>query len=340
MDAFYASVEARDHGEWRGKPLVVAYAGTRSVVAAASYEARRFGIYSAMPLAQAQRRCPELVVAPPRMSLYVEISKQLHAIYLEYCQKMEPLALDECFLEMDPHANVGQQMLDLRRRIRTELNLPASAGIGPNKFVAKVASTLAKPNGQMLVRPAEVCAFLWPLSVENLWGVGPVTAGRLHAQGWYRIEQIANEEPERLQMVLGKLGRDIHRLAWGQDDRPVETGWNAKTLSAEHTFERDQDDLGTLSEVLRHQAEELEKRLQRKGLLAQQVVVKLRWPDFHSETRSLRLPAARDSARDFFEPALAHLQVRLQEVGQPVRLLGLGVGDLISQSEPRQLELF
>jgi len=339
MDAFYASVEVRDHPQWRGKPVAVAYAGARSVICAASYEARRFGIGSAMPLSKALRSCPELIVAPPRMSLYAEISQGLREIYNEYSQQVEPLALDECYLELTT-PQPGQQVMEIRRRIQARFQLPASAGIGPNKYVAKVASGMAKPNGQRLIPPDQVCNFLWPLAVEKLWGVGPVTASKLRNHGWHRIEQVAQESPERLYKVLGKLGPEIHRLAWGLDDRAVESSWQAKSLSAEHTFERDEDSLARLTDILQSQAQELERRLRRRQLLAQLVVLKLRWPDFSNETKSLRLFRPESQAESLCLPALKHLQGRLQQTGQAVRLLGLGVCDFVSQDQSRQLELF
>jgi DNA polymerase IV len=344
MDAFYASVEVRDRPQLRGKPVAVAWGGQRSVVCAASYEARRFGIRSAMPLVRAQRKCPELVVVEPRMDVYAEISRGLRGIYQAYTERVEPLALDECYLELTdavPQMGpAGSLVMKIRREIRQQFGLPASAGVGPNKYVAKVASGAAKPDGQVVLRPDEVCGFLWPLSVDKLWGVGPVTAERLKRQGLVTIEQVAQQSPEQLHALLGKLGPELHELAWGRDNRPVETEWVAKSLSAEHTFGRDERDYGTLCEIIRGQAERLQERLRKRQLLAHAVVLKLRWPDFKSETRTVRLGKATDDGESIAEAALPLLGQRLEEVGQAVRLIGLAVSDLSSAAAPQQLELF
>lgn len=339
MDAFYASVEMRDHPPWRGQPLVVAYPGARSVVCAASYEARKFGIRSAQPLVRALQLCPNLIVAPPRMSLYARISRSLRELYSEYTPRVEPLALDECYLELD-HETPGQTLLQIRNRIARQLKLPASAGIGPNKFIAKLASGLAKPRGQILINPQQVCDFLWPLPIEKLWGVGPVTARKMRSQGWHTIQQIAEEDPQRLTRVLGKAAHELREMAWGRDSRAVEARQQIRSLSAEHTFEHDQNCPETLTNVLQAQAEELEGRLQQSRLLTRRVVVKIRWPDFRNETRTLRCQPPSDRAEDFWGPAWDYLKQRLSQSGQRVRLLGLGVSDLISSDAPLQLGLF
>lgn len=344
MDAFYASVEVRDNPKLRGKPVVVAWSGPRSVVCAASYEARRFGIRSAMPLLGAQRKCPSLEVVTPRMEVYSEISQGLRRIYSAYTEKVEPLALDECYLDLTEASRdlgpPGNVMHRIRRQIREQFDLPASAGVGPNKYVAKVASGRAKPDGQIVVRPEEVCGFLWPLPVEKLWGVGPVTAERLRRQGLATIEQVAQQSPEQLGALLGKLGPELHELAWGRDSRPVETEWVAKSLSAEHTFDADEGDFERLCGVLRAQADRLQERLRKRNLLAQVVVLKLRWPNFRSETRTARLSRATDQAERLTEAATPVLRQRLEEQQQPVRLLGLAASDLKPGAAPEQLELF
>lgn len=335
MDAFYASVELRDNPRWRGKPLVVGYDGSRGVVAAASYEARKYGVHSALPMARALRLCPELVVAPPRFSVYSEISTGLRALYAEYTSRVEPLALDECYLDLNHVDSPGRVIAEIRSRIRSTFGLPASAGIGPNKYVAKVASGKAKPDGQLLVAPEGVLEFLWPLPVSELWGVGPVTAGRLKNHGLVFIEQVAECTVEELTRIVGRSAADLHKMAWGQDDRPVETDFEAKSLSAEHTFDRDCSSLEELREVLQRQATRLEERLTRLRLRAGLAVLKIRWPDFRTETRSVRL-----RGNSLVEAGMSMLEERLKAVGEPVRLLGLGVGDLVSLDLPEQLELF
>lgn len=336
MDAFYASVELRDNPRWRGKPVVVGYDGARGVVAAASYEARRYGVFSAMPMAKAVRLCPELVVAAPRFSVYSEISQGLRGLYAEYTSRIEPLALDEAYLDLNHLENPGRVVSEIRSRIRSAFGLPASAGIGPNKYVAKVASGKAKPDGQLLVAPEGVLPFLWPLPVSELWGVGPVSAGKLRNHGLVTIEQVAQSSLEDLTRIVGRSGADLYRMAWGQDDRPVETDFEAKSLSCEHTFERDCADPEELRQVLSRQAERLQSRLQRLKMRAGLVVVKIRWPDFKTETRSTRLRPG----SPLLDAADKVLQDRLKAVAQPVRLLGMGVADLLSDELPLQLELF
>lgn len=338
MDAFYASVEIRDNPRWRGKPVVVGYDGSRGVVAAASYEARRYGIFSAMPMARALRACPDLIVAPPRFSVYSEISSALRALYEEYTARVEPLALDECYLDLSLLESPGKVVAEIRSRIRSSLGLPASAGIGPNKYVAKVASGRAKPDGQLLVTVESVLDFLWPLPVSELWGVGPVTAARLRDHGLVTIEQVAACSESDLIRIVGRSGADLHRLAWGRDDRPVETDFEAKSLSCEHTFEVDCGSLEALCEVLEGQSDRLSSRLERLRMLARLVVLKIRWPDFVSETRSLRLRSP--SRTGFAAVASGCLHGRLLAVGKPVRLLGLGVADLVKKDAPVQLELW
>ena len=335
MDAFYASVELRDNPSWRGKPLVVGYDGSRGVVAAASYEARKYGVFSAMPIARAVRLCPELVVAAPRFEVYSEISSGLRALYAEYTTRVEPLALDECYLDLSALESPGRVVAEIRSRIRSTFGLPASAGIGPNKYVAKVASGKAKPDGQLLVAVENVLDFLWPLPVSELWGVGPKTASRLRDHGLVFIEQVANSSVEDMVRIVGRSGADLYRMAWGRDDRPVETEYEAKSLSCEHTFDRDCRSLDELSQVLAGQARRLEERLGRLKMRAGLLVVKIRWPDFRTETRSVRL-----RSESLWEAAVGVLEERLKATGQPVRLLGLGVGDLVGQDVPLQLELF
>lgn len=336
MDAFYASVEMRDHPQWRTKPLVVGYAGPRGVVAAASYQARRYGIFSAMPISKALRQCPDLLVVAPRFSLYEEISQDLLRLYAEYTERVEPLALDEAYLDLSQYKVPGRIVSEIRSRIAKQLHLPASAGIGPNKYVAKVASGRAKPEGQLLVEQESVLSFLWPLPVAKLWGVGPITAAKLNQFGLFTIEQVAKSSVQELNSLLGRCAADLHRLAWGQDEREVEPEAIIKSLSCEHTFDYDCDEVEELARVLQAQADHLQQRLTSQKLRAGQVVLKVRWPDFKTETRTLKIAPGEALAW----LALEHLQMRLRLKGQPVRLLGLAVSKFVSDDSPLQLELF
>ncbi len=250
MDAFYASVEQLDHPAYRGKPVVVGAdprgGAGRGVVAACSYEARKFGIRSAMPISRAYRLCPTAVFVRPRGARYAEMSERIFAILREYTDLMEPLSIDEAFLDVTasqrlfgPAAEIGRTM---KARIRSELGLVASIGLAPNKFLAKVGSDLGKPDGFVTVAPGQERAFLDPLPISRLWGVGPKTEARLHQMGFQTIGQIARTPLATLEDTLGQGGRDLWELANGLDDRPVEPEQEAKSIGAEHTFAEDTAD--------------------------------------------------------------------------------------------------
>ena len=272
MDAFYASVEQRDRPELRGKPVVVAWTGPRSVVCAASYEARRFGIRSAMAAITAQRQCPQAIFVPPDFSRYREVSRQVRAIFLRHTALVEPLSLDEAYLDVSeeltglPTATETARVI--RREIRDETALTASAGVAPNKFLAKIASDWKKPDGLFVIRPQEVEAFLSPLPVGKLPGVGKTTGEALAAMGIATVGDLKSRSLVELEMRFGKFGRRLHELSRGIDEHPVVAHRPVKSISSETTFENDLPlvALSVTVERLARQVWEAARRRERIGL--------------------------------------------------------------------------
>ncbi len=341
MDAFYASVEQRDRPELRGKPVIVgADPRGRGVVAAASYEARRFGVHSAMPISRAARLCPRAVFLPVDIEKYVHVSTEIMTILAEYSPLVEPLSLDEAFLDVTGTDRLFGPPLVLartiKRRIREEVGLTASAGIAPNKFLAKLASDVEKPDGLVEVRAGEEVAFLHPLPVERLWGVGQVTARKLRKMGIETIGQLARVPVSLLERQFGKTGAHLHELAWGRDDRPVEPCTPPKSMGAEETFTRDHRDVEHLLQTLRTQAERVARELRAEGYVARTVTLKLRLADFRTLTRSLTAEATQDGL-EIFQRARALLS--RVPFDQSVRLIGLSVSGLAA-ADSGQLALF
>jgi DNA polymerase-4 len=352
MDAFYASVEQRDHPELRGRPIAVGGAGPRGVVAAASYEARVFGVRSAMSSAEARQRCPELVFVPGDMPLYARESKKIFAIFGDFSPRVEGLSLDEAFLDLSgterllgPPAEVGAR---LRARVREELGLAVSVGIAPVKRVAKIASGLAKPDGLLEVKPGEVQAFLAPLPVRKLWGVGPVAETRIRERGFETIGQLAAASEAQLEALFGDEGRRLRAMALGEEPpetASVESHREAVSLSEENTFEHDVSSRELLEATILTHAESVARRLRRSGLEARTVVLKWRlgtrtapgprgYPLF-TRRRTLEAPTqdGEEIARTAHE-LLAQARIR-----EPVRLVGVGVTGL-SAAGQGQLGLF
>ena len=350
MDAFYASVEQRDRPELRGRPVVVGGAGPRGVVAAASYEAREYGIHSAMPSGEAKRLCPDLVFVSGDMKRYATESRRIFEIFRTFSPLVEGLSLDEAFLDMTgserllgPAREVGER---LRREVREATELPISVGIGPIKMVAKIASGAAKPDGLVEVRPEEVRSFLDPLSARKIWGVGPVAGERLDRLGYRTIGDLARANPDTLYSHLGDWGRSIGRLARGEDLREVEPHREAVSLSEENTFERDVADRSILEATIMTHAEAVARRLRRQGLLARTVVLKWRLGRRAKEgprgypvrTRQLTLTEPTDDGEVVSQVARSLLADALAE---PVRLLGVGVSGLVEgDGRASQLSLF
>ena len=349
MDAFYASVEQLDHPAYRGKPVVVGAdpngGAGRGVVAACSYEARRFGIRSAMPISRAYRLCPAAVFVRPRGDRYAEMSARIFAILREYTDLMEPLSIDEAFLDVTasqrlfgPAETIGRT---LKARIRSELGLVASIGLAPNKFLAKVGSDLGKPDGCVTVAPGQERAFLDPLPISRLWGVGPKTEARLQQMGFRTIGQIARSRVEDLEDVLGQGGRDIWEMANGEDDRLVEPEEEAKSIGTEHTFSEDTENSAVIRRTLLELSDKVGRRLRQEGVLAGGVTLKFRDHRFHTVTRAAILEPPTDVGDNLFREAWRLLQ-RVEWKGSRVRLVGVTATRLVSDGAPSdgQLPLF
>ena len=349
MDAFYASVEQRDRPELRGKPVIVGGTGKRGVVSAASYQARRFGVHSAMPTVEARRLCPDGVFLRGDMGRYSAESKRIFAIFRRFTPRVEGLSLDEAFLDLSgtrrllgAPAEVGRR---LRAEVRAEIDLAVSVGIAPIKMVAKIASAAAKPDGLLEVSRDRVREFLDPLPVRCIWGVGPVAEGRLSAAGFHRVGDLARARPELLEGLLGDWGLRVARLARGEDLREVEPYREAVSYSEENTFARDLSDPAQLEATILTHAESVARRLRRDGIAARTVVLKLRLARRRTPgprgypllTRRTTLPEATDDGEVLAREARRLLaRTALHE---PVRLLGVGVTNLEKASQA-QLSLF
>ena len=333
MDAFYASVEQRDRPELRGKPVAVGGdPHHRGVVAAASYEARVFGVRSAIPMARAVRLCPSLVVVPPDFSRYRSISQQVFAMFREVTPLVEPLSLDEAYLDVTENAwgePLGREVaLRLKTQIREVIGLTASAGVAPNKFLAKIASAWKKPDGLTVIAPVRVESFLQKLPVDALWGVGPVTAGRLRDRGIVRLVDVRSADPHVLRDAVGSQVDWLRQLADGLDDRPVVPNRAAKSCGTENTFSTDLTSLDEIRAAIDEMARDAAAWLNRKSLLCRTVTIKVRYSDFSTVTRShSQSPATRD-ADEIASRACALLD-RTEAGQRPVRLLGAGVHNLI-----------
>jgi DNA polymerase-4 len=340
MDAFYASVEQRDNPSLRGKPVIVGGHPTRGVVLAASYEVRPFGVRSAMPMSRAVKLAPHAVVVPPHFSAYVEASEEVFGIFEQVTPLVEPLSLDEAFLDVTASTGLfgspARIAEEIRRRIRTELHLTASAGIAAVKFVSKIASDLAKPDGQKEVPADQTRSFLAVLPVSRLWGVGPKTEEVLKGVGILTIGDIATRDPDDLQQRLGIGGRDLWELAHGRDDRVVVPDREAKSIGSEDTFEEDIDDLERLKPLIHSQALRVARRLRRSGLKGRVVQLKLKYSDFQLATRRTTLDPPTDDGQLIYRCALDLLQRSPLE--RAVRLTGVASHDFGAPDD--QLALF
>ena len=345
MDAFYASVEQRDDPGLRGKPVVVAWRGARSVVCAASYEARKFGVRSAMPAIRAERLCPEAVFVPPDFSRYRAASRQVREIFLRHTDLVEPLSLDEAYLDVTENKlslpSATAVALTIRQSIREETHLTASAGIAPNKFLAKIASDWRKPDGQFVIRPAQVEAFLAPLPVSKLHGVGRVMESRLGELGIITVGQLRACGETELERRFGRWGKRLHELSRGIDEHPVVSERPTLQVSAEDTFERD---------VLLRETETTLRRLAGKvwvaaekelGRIGRTVVLKLKTSDFRILTRSHTPPQPPASEQDLSDLALSLLDRVELPSRTRYRLAGVGLGNFKDVNQlPPQSELF
>jgi len=330
MDAFYASVEQRDDPHLRAKPVVVAWRGNRSVVCAASYEARRFGVRSAMPALRAERLCPEAVFVPPDFPRYRAVSRQAREIFRRFTDLIEPLSLDEAYLDVTENKcglpTATRVARAIRQQIRDELHLTASAGVAPNKFLAKIASDWRKPDGLFVIQPEDIDTFLPPLPVERLPGVGKVTAQRLAQLGIHKVSDLRGTELSALDRNFGRHGLRLHDLAFGIDNSEVVADRPTKSISAEDTFEQDIP-LEETEAAIRRLAEKVWAASRKEMRVARTVVLKLKTAEFRILTRSLT-PAAPPASCDELTSMALSLRERV-DLGpsQQFRLIGVGLGN-------------
>ena len=331
MDAFYASVEQRDRPELRGLPVAVGGSPeSRGVVAAASYEARRHGVHSAMPMSQAIRLCPDLTIVPPNFAKYRSVSQQVLAILREVTPLVEPLSLDEAYLDVTENAWGEPLAVNVAKRLKAAIGettgLTASAGVAPNKFLAKIASGWRKPDGLTVVAPERIESFLQQLPVDALWGVGPVTAKRLRACRIERLVDVRSADPETLRATVGSMTEWLQQLARGEDDRPVEPDRPSKSSSSESTYAEDLTDLHRIREEIAGMARDNALWLGRRQIVARTVTIKVRYSDFTTITRS-HSHAATSDPDEIVRRAVA-LLAKTDAGRRPVRLLGAGVHNL------------
>lgn len=333
MDAFFASIEQRDDPSLRGRPVVVGRAPSeRGVVAAASYEARRFGVHSAMSMAKAMRLCPDLAMVPPDFKRYRGVSSTVFEIFRSVTPLVEPLSLDEAYLDVTENAWREPLGMNVARRIKEQINaetrLTASAGVAPNKFLAKIASGWQKPDGLTVIAPGRVEGFLRDLRVDALWGVGPVTAKKLRAIGIEKVIDLRQADHAAVHLAVGSLADWLAELAVGHDDRPVVPDRETKSSGTENTYSRDLTDI----ERIRDEVAEMARRgavwLDRRGLYARTVTVKVRYSDFTTITRSHSAWPATRAAGDLTRRALDLLD-RTDAGARPVRLLGVTMHNLM-----------
>jgi DNA polymerase-4 len=345
MDAFYASVEIRERPELADKPVIVGgQAGQRGVVSAANYIARRFGVHSAMPTSTALRLCPQAVVLPPRHGFYAEISQQIHAIFERYTPQIEPLSLDEAFLDVTASLKLFGSAPEIgwaiKQAIKEELNLVASVGVAPNKYLAKLAGDVEKPDGFVVVKEEEIERFLAPLPVSRIWGVGKVAAKTFDKLGIKTIGQLRSYSAQLLRQHFGSSGEHFLQLAHGIDERPVISEHEAKSISNETTFAIDISDELVMLEWLHALTEQVTQRLRSQKLQGRTIQLKVRLSDFTTLTRSHTLEDVTDVTAIVWQIVRELFYNRLPRPLQPVRLLGVGVSNFAQEVVGEQSDLF
>lgn len=328
MDAFFASVEQRDNPELRGRPIAVGFDGPRGVVSTASYEARPYGVHSAMSMAQAKRRCPQLIVVPTHFEKYKEVSQQIHAVFHEYTDLVEPISLDEAFLDVTDNKKGIELAVDIAKEIKQKIlertSLTASAGISFNKLLAKIASDMRKPNGIFTVHPDRALDFIGSLPVEKLWGVGPKTANRMHEMGVFTGAQLRRISCEHLVQVFGKMGRVYYDFSRGIDNRPVVVAYERKSVGCERTFLEDLHIDTKIIIELYHIVLELVERIERKDFRGRTLTLKLKWDATTQITRSLTQEKVLRTKDDIL-PLAKRLLKDTEYHDRPIRLMGLSV---------------
>lgn len=343
MDAFFVEVERLRRPDLEGQVVVVGGSGPRSVVAAASYEARRFGIRSAMPMVEARRRCRDLIIVPPDHAEYGDVSARVFHVFRDVTPLVEGLSIDEAFLDVSGlrlHHPSPRAVADLvRTRIRAEIGLPASVGVAGSKFIAKLASQDAKPDGVKVIQRASELDYLWGLPVGRMWGVGAATEASLTRLGIATISDLAQVGESTLARELGSsMARHLSRLANADDPRPVQPDSAAKSISAEETYEVDLLGTAEVRAALRTHADRVGRRLRRAGVRGQTVTLKIRYADFTTITRSTTLAAATDVGHEIFT-VVDGLRSDALDGDRPVRLLGVGLSGLLAVDDPEQLSV-
>ena len=344
MDAFYAAVEQKDNPELQGKPVIIGGTGLgdRGVVSTASYAARQYGVHSAMPIKEARKLCPDAVFLPGRMERYQEISQCIFEIMSRFTPRIEKISIDEAFLDVKgchrlfgPSRKIGKK---IKTSIKQELDLVASIGLAPNKFLAKLASDLEKPDGFKVIREDEIAEILDPLPVDKIWGVGEKTEEILQNQGMQTIGDIKQFSEQELTSLLGQFGHQLYKLARGHDDRAVQVSEECKSISHETTFRRDLQDSEKIFSVLMALSDKVGRRLRKKSLCGKTVFIKIRYGDFTTLTRQTTSPQAFYDTKTIYEQGKKLIQNH-GLLDKPVRLLGIGVSSLIARHH-LQLSLF
>jgi DNA polymerase-4 len=342
MDAFYASVEVAKDPSLRGKPVIVGGLAGRGVVTSASYEARAFGVRSAMPTITAHRLCPDGIYLANDFDAYVDFSKRIRGVFNSYSPLVEPLSLDEAFIDVGGSVKLFGTPVDIARRIKQDvaaLGLPCTVGVAPNKFLAKLASAQGKPNGLLVIKADAVKQFLHPLSVEALWGVGAATAETLRRLGLKSVGDVATIPRRTLERAIGdSMGAHLHLLANGIDDRPVTPDGPAKSVGSEETFTSDLDDTDVILREILRLADRTASRLREKGMCGRTVTLKVRWSNFKTITRSRTMEAEFDNAAEIYE-VVRDLYLKLDPQRPRIRLLGVAVSSLAPGPPRRQLLL-
>ena len=343
MDAFYAAIEQLDDASLRGRPLLIGPPSARGVVLTASYEARPYGVGSAMPMAQARRMCPDAVIIPPRFDRYQEVSATVMRVFSDFSPDVEALSLDEAFLDMTGSEQLFGDPESIGRRLKAAISeatggLTASVGLSATKYVAKVASACQKPDGLTVVRPEEAKAWLAPLPVSWLWGAGPKTQARLHQLGLHTIGDVADADPRFLSVKLGRAGVHFHTLAHAKDPRPVIGGRASKSIGSEHTLDEDVREKAEIKFHLRRSADTIGRRLRKKSYVAFGVGIKLKTTEFQMLSRQHRLSEPTDVAEQLYSVGVDLLS-HIDHPG-PFRLIGMVAYDLVDIDDVVQLDLF
>ncbi|MFO7785582.1 MAG: DNA polymerase IV [Thermodesulfobacteriota bacterium] len=343
MDAFYPAVEVLDNPELRGKPVVVGGGRERGVVSSASYEARKYGVHSAQPIAKAMRRCPHAVFLPVRMSRYRELSLQVFEIFHRFTPLVEPLSIDEAFLDVTGSARLFGRPEDIARKIKEtvfrEIGLTASAGVAPSKFVAKIASDMEKPDGLTVVPEERVREFLDPLPVNKMWGVGRVTQEALERLNIKTFRDLSRTPVKVLERRFGKYGTRMHQLSMGVDDRDVQPEHDAKSIGHEETFLEDITELDLVRKELLSLANRVARRVRQESVKGRTITLKVKYSDFKLITRSATLPAPTDDTSDIY-CTVSSLLNKTAVGNRPVRLLGISVSQFVDAEMEGQLSLF